>query len=724
MSIHIRGTEAPAEAADETTLEQVVAPEVQPGVTDDGLPDDRFLNREVSWLDFNARVLALADDADLPLLERAKFLAIFASNLDEFFMVRVAGLQRRQSMGLGVRSADGLGTREQLSLISERARTLAADHARCFLEQVRPALAETGIRLVLWRDLPADQQSSLHDYFRAQVFPVLTPLAVDPAHPFPYISGLSLNLAVLVRDPSTDNEHFARVKVPNNVPRFVPVQSDEATNYLPLEELIGAHLQQLFPGLEVMAHHPFRVTRNTDVEVDEDRDEDLLQALERELARRRFGPAVRLEVGPDINDQVLDMLVRELEITDDDVLQVPGLLDLTSLWQLYDVDRPDLKEEPFVPATHPRLVEGEKAADVFASLREGDVLVHHPYDSFATSVQRFIEQAAADPHVLAIKQTLYRTSGDSPIVDALIDAAHAGKQVVVLVEITARFDEQANIRWARALEKAGCHVVYGLVGLKTHCKTSLVVRQEKGQLRRYAHIGTGNYNPKTARIYEDFGLLTADAEVGADLTDLFNTLTGYSRQTRYRTLMVAPHGVRAGLVERIEQQGELARAGRPSRIRFKANSIVDESIIDTLYRASRDGVPIELVVRGICALRPGVPGLSDNISVRSIVGRFLEHSRLMVFGDTAEGGQAEHWLGSADLMHRNLDRRVETLVRVKDPGVQGQIDAILDRAMAASTRHWSLQQDGCWQSRPDRCEPSRDMQTDLMRRTNERGASD
>ena len=724
MSIHVRGAEAPAEAADETTLEQVVAPEVPAGATEDGLPENRFLNREVSWLDFNARVLALADDPDLPLLERAKFLAIFASNLDEFFMVRVAGLQRRQSMGLGVRSADGLGTREQLSLIYDRARKLAAKHARCFLEQVRPALAETGIRLVLWRDLPADEQVSLHDYFRTQVFPVLTPLAVDPAHPFPYISGLSLNLAVLVRDPSTDTEHFARVKVPNNVRRFVPVQSKKAISYLPLEELIGAHLQQLFPGLEVMAHHPFRVTRNTDVEVEEDRDEDLLQALERELARRRFGPAVRLEVGPDIDDHVLDLLVRELEITDDDVVQVPGLLDLTSLWQLYETDRPDLKEEPFVPATHPRLVEGEKAADVFASLREGDVLVHHPYDSFATSVQRFIEQAAADPHVLAIKQTLYRTSGDSPIVDALIDAAHAGKQVVVLVEITARFDEQANIRWARALEKAGCHVVYGLVGLKTHCKTSLVVRQEKGQLRRYAHIGTGNYNPKTARIYEDFGLLTADAEVGADLTDLFNTLTGYSRQTEYRTLMVAPHGVRAGLVERIEQQGELARSGRPSRIRLKANSIVDEAVIDTLYRASRDGVPIELVVRGICALRPGVPDLSDTISVRSIVGRFLEHSRLMVFGNAADGGQAEHWLGSADLMHRNLDRRVETLVRVKDPGITGQLDAILDRAMAPSTRHWSLCEDGSWLSRPEPGEPSRDLQTDLMRRTNERGTGD
>ena len=714
-------TDAPPEAADETTLEEVAAPNVPPGATDDGLPADRFLNREVSWLDFNARVLALAGDRCAPLLERAKFLAIFASNLDEFFMVRVAGLKRRQSMGLGVRSADRLGTREQLARISERARELAAEHARCFLEQVRPALAEAGIRLVLWRDLPAAQQAPLHDYFRAQVFPVLTPLAVDPAHPFPYISGLSLNLAVLVRDPVSGSEHFARVKVPNNVKRFVPVRSeDTVTSYLPLEELIGAHLQQLFPGLEVTAHHPFRVTRNADVEVEEDRDEDLLQALERELARRRFGPAVRLEVGQDIDAHVLDLLVRELEITDDDVVQVPGLLDLTSLWQLYEVDRPDLKQDPFVPATHPRLAEGEQATDVFAALRDGDVLVHHPYDSFATSVQRFIEQAAADPQVLAIKQTLYRTSGDSPIVDALIDAAEAGKQVVVLVEITARFDEQANIRWARALEKAGCHVVYGLMGLKTHCKTSLVVRQEKGQLRRYAHIGTGNYNPKTARIYEDVGLLTADPEVGADLTDLFNTLTGYSRQTDYRTLMVAPHGVRAGLVERIEAQADLARAGQPSRVRLKANSVVDEAVIDALYRASRAGVPIELVVRGICALKPGVPGLSDTVQVRSIVGRFLEHSRLMVFGDSTAAGGAEHWLGSADLMHRNLDRRVETLVRVKDLVIQGQIDAILDRAMAPATRHWELQPDGCWVQRPEAGEPFRDMQTDLMRRTNER----
>jgi len=687
---------------------------------DAGLPEDRFLNREVSWLDFNARVLALAHETQAPLLERAKFLAIFASNLDEFFMVRVAGLKRRQSMGLGVRSSDGLSPRRQLARMTERARELATVHARCFREEVRPALAQQGIRIMLWRDLPATERSALHDYFRAQVFPVLTPLAVDPAHPFPYISGLSLNLAVLVRDPATGTEHFARVKVPNNVKRYVLVSTvDNDTTYLPIEELIGAHLQQLFPGLEVTAHHPFRVTRNADVEVEEDRDEDLLQALERELARRRFGPAVRLEVGEEMDDHVLDLLVRELEITDDDVVQVPGLLDLASLWQLYEVDRPDLKEEPFVPATHPRLAEGEKASDVFAALREGDVLVHHPYDSFATSVQRFIEQAAADPHVLAIKQTLYRTSGDSPIVDALIDAAEAGKQVVVLVEITARFDEQANIKWARALEKAGCHVVYGLVGLKTHCKTSLVVRQEKGQLRRYAHIGTGNYNPKTARVYEDLGLLTADPEVGADLTDLFNTLTGYSRQTEYRRLMVAPHGVRSGLVRRIEAEAAHARAGRPSRIRLKANSIVDEAVIDALYSASREGVPVELVVRGICALKPGVLGMSETIAVRSIVGRFLEHSRVMVFG--TDERDAEHWLGSADMMHRNLDRRVETLVQVKDPVVTGQIDAILDRAMSPLTRHWELEADGCWVQRPEAGEPFRDMQTDLVKRANERG---
>ena len=718
MTAELEQQTPPTDLADDAILEAVAAPTVPATETTDGLPADRFLNREVSWLDFNARVLALASNPEAPLLERAKFLAIFASNLDEFFMVRVAGLKRRQSMGLGVRSADGLGTREQLALITGRARELAAEHACMFLDAVRPALADTGIRIALWDDLAPEQQVRLHDYFRSQLFPVLTPLAVDPAHPFPYISGLSLNLAVLVRDAATGTEHFARVKVPDNVKRFVPVDDTGSdTTYLPLEELIGAHLQQLFPGLEVLGHDLFRVTRNADVEVEEDRDEDLLQALERELARRRFGPAVRLEVGESMDPYVLELLVRELEITNDDVVQVPGLLDLSSLWQLYDADRPELKDDAYVPSTHPRLTEGEKAADVFAALREGDVLVHHPYDSFATSVQRFVEQAAADPNVLAIKQTLYWTSGDSPIVDALIDAAHAGKQVVVLVEITARFDEQANIKWARALERAGCHVVYGLVGLKTHCKTCLVVRQEKGQLRRYAHLGTGNYNPKTARIYEDLGLLTADPDVGADLTDLFNTLTGYSRQTEYRRLMVAPHGVRAGLIERIEGQAALAREGRPSSIVLKANSVVDEQVIDALYRASRAGVPIELVVRGICALRPGVPGLSETVRVRSVVGRFLEHSRVMVFGT---GPDAEHWMGSADLMHRNLDRRVETLVRISDPAVSAQVDGLLERLLASDIVRWELNSEGCWERHPEQGQPGRDVQFDLMRRAAKR----
>jgi polyphosphate kinase len=488
--------------------------------------------------------------------------------------------------------------------------------------------------------------------------------------------------------------HFARVKVPNNVPRFVPVgRAEGAATFLPLEDLMAAHLPQLFPGLEVVSHHLFRVTRNADLEVEEDRDEDLLQALERELAQRRFGPAVRLEVTESMDPQILEVLLSEMEMRPHDVLQVPGLLDLSSLWALYDLDRPELKDEPFVPATHPRLSEGETPKSVFATLREGDVLLHHPYHSFATSVQRFIEQAASDPNVLAIKQTLYRTSGDSPIVTALIQAAEAGKQVVVLVEIKARFDEEANITWARALERAGCHVVYGLVGLKTHCKTALVVRREQGVLRRYCHLGTGNYNPKTARLYEDLGILTADPRVGADLTDLFNTLTGYSRQTNYRTLMVAPHGIRSGLIEKIRREARNAAAGKPSAIRFKLNSLVDERIIDALYEASIAGVSIDLLIRGICALRPGVRGLSENIRVRSIVGRFLEHSRVMNF---CNGGETEWWLGSADLMHRNLDRRVEVLLRITDETARRELDDIFDRATAPDIRRWELQGDGSW----------------------------
>ncbi|MGI8532475.1 MAG: RNA degradosome polyphosphate kinase [Geodermatophilaceae bacterium] len=684
-------------------MASITSPSFEPA--EHALGADRFINRELSWLDFNARVLALAEDGSIPLLERAKFLAIFAGNLDEFYMVRVAGLKRRQTTGLAVRSVDGLSPREQLDRIAARTQDLVGRHARLFADVVQPELDKQGIRILHWDELSEDDTTRLREYFRDRVFPVLTPLAVDPAHPFPYISGLSLNIAVIVRDPTQGTERFARVKVPNNVPRFVPVGEENAV--LPLEDLIAAQLPQLFPGMDVGEHHLFRVTRNADVEVEEDRDEDLLQALERELARRRFGPAVRLEVGEQMDRHMLDLLVRELDMAHADVMRAPGLLDLTALWSLYDLDAPDLKDPPFVPATHPRLSEGETAKSVFATLREGDVMVHHPYDSFATSVQRFIEQAAADDNVLAIKQTLYRTSGDSPIVDALADAAAAGKQVVVLVEVKARFDEEANISWAKTLERAGCHVVYGLVGLKTHCKAALVVRREGGGLRRYCHIGTGNYNPKTARMYEDLGVLTADPRVGADLTDLFNALTGYSRQTSYRNLLVAPYGIRRGLLERIEREIERAAAGSPSGIDLKVNSLVDEEIVDALYGASGAGVPIRLLIRGICTLRPRVPGLSDNIRVRSVVGRFLEHSRVMCFG---AGGRAEWWLGSADLMHRNLDRRVEVLMRVTDQAATAHLRNLLETAMDEDTIGWDLGSDGTWEHTGG----SRDLQTEMM----------
>ncbi len=679
-----------------------------------GLPDDRYLNRELSWLDFNSRVLALAEDASLPLLERAKFLAIFSSNLDEFFMVRVAGLKRRDETGLSVRSADGLSPREQLSLIASRTQEIADKHARVFLESILPALTEEGIAIIRWSDLNSDERQRLSAYFHEQVFPVLTPLAVDPAHPFPYISGLSLNLAITVKDSSTCGEHFARVKVPDNVERFVRVRRGDTAQsiaaFLPMEELISAHLQVLFPGMEVVECHAFRITRNADFEVEEDRDEDLLQALERELARRRFGSPVRLEVADDMTEHMLDLLLRELDVDPGDVIQVSGLLDLSCLWQVYGVDRANLKDKPFVPATHPAFGERETPKSVFATLREGDVLVHHPYDSFSTSVQRFIEQAAADPQVLAIKQTLYRTSGDSPIVNALIDAAEAGKQVVALVEIKARFDEQANIKWARALEQAGVHVVYGLVGLKTHCKTCLVVRREGSTIRRYCHIGTGNYNPKTARLYEDVGLFSAAPEIGADLTDLFNSLTGYSRKEHYRNLLVAPYGVRRGIIERIYAEIEHKEAGRDARIRLKANALVDEQVIDALYRASQAGVQVQVVVRGICALKPGVPGLSENIEVRSILGRFLEHSRVLEFQ-----GANEFWIGSADMMHRNLDRRVEVMAQVKDPRLSSQLGDVFDSALDPTTRCWVLQSDGGWVASPARGEQVREHQEELMR---------
>jgi polyphosphate kinase len=692
-------------------------PSAPPAVTrsatpPEALPDDRYFNRELSWQDFNARVLALAEDSSQPLLERAKFLAIFASNLDEFYMVRVAGLKRRDETGLPVRSADGLTPREQLAYIAKRNQDLVERHTLAFEDHVRPELAEHGILIVGWTDLDTPDQLRLSRYFSEQIFPVLTPLAVDPAHPFPYISGLSLNLAVTVRDPEGGTERFARVKVPNNVPRLIRVERQRekrTATFVPLEELIAAHLGELFTGMEVTEHHVFRVTRNADVDVEEDRDEDLLQALERELAQRRFGPPVRLEVAQDMSEHMLDLLLRELEVDPHDVVEVPGLLDLTCLFQLSSLDRKELKDHPFVPATHPAFGERETPKSVFAALRSGDVLVHHPYDSFSTSVQRFIEQAAHDDKVLAIKQTLYRTSGDSPIVNALIDAAEAGKQVVALVEVKARFDEEANITWARTLERAGVHVVYGLVGLKTHCKVAMVVRQEGSTIRRYCHIGTGNYNPKTARLYEDLGLLTADPAIGADLTDLFNVLTGYSRQETYRNILTSPNGIRRGILRLIAEEVEHANAGKAAGIRIKCNSLVDEQVIDALYHASRQGVPVEVVVRGICALKPGVPGLSTNITVRSILGRFLEHSRIFHF---RAGGS--HWIGSADMMHRNLDRRIEALVCVRDPKLTTQLDYILDSALDPATRCWVLTATGEWSPSPADGSKVRDHQVELL----------
>jgi polyphosphate kinase len=663
------------------------------------LPEGRFLDREESWLRFNERVLEIARDPDLPLLERVRFLAIFAGNLDEFFMVRVAGLTRRMETGLAVQAPSGREPRELLERIAVVAHELMVEHAEFFRGEILAALSGAGIEILRWGDLTDAERDDLSRLFRNQIYPVLTPLVVDPAHPFPYISGLSLNLAVLVHDPEGGPEKLARVKVPPVLSRFLEVSRHR---FVPLEDVIAAHMDQLFSGMKVLEHHVFRVTRNQDLEVDEDITENLLQALERELLRRRFGPVVRLEVENSMTPRVLALLKTELGIEDREVYQLPGPLDLAGLHGIADLDRSELKYRPFVPS------EGAlpQDADVFAVLRERDVLVHHPYDSFTTSVERLIEEAAADPKVLAIKQTLYRTSGKSPIVDALIDAAEAGKQVVVVVEIKARFDERTNIGWAYKLEQAGCHVMYGIVGLKTHCKLALVVREEKdGTLRRYCHIGTGNYHPKTARQYEDFGLLTADPEVGEDVSALFNHLTGYSRYERYRRVLVAPESLRRGLVRRIEREAENHRAGRPAGIRIKCNAIVDEVVIDALYQASRAGVPVDVWVRGICALRPGVPGLSETIRVHSVLGRYLEHSRVYAF---EAGGEPEVWIGSADLMHRNLDRRVEVLVRVRDSQQSARLLELLKRAMDDDVASWHLGPDGGWVRHP---EPAADVDT-------------
>ncbi len=657
---------------------------------DGAVPEDRYLNRELSWLEFNARVLVLAEDASVPLLERAKYLAIFSQNLDEFFQVRVSGLQEQLASGLRVISPDGLDLLDQLRAIRARVEELVSHQVRIFTKDVAPALEEVGIRFPRWDELDDEDRSYLVGVFAERVFPVLTPLAVDPAHPFPYISNLSLNLAVVVRDPATGEERFARVKVPPLLPRFVVMPDQE--RFVPLEQVIATRLDVLFPGMEILAHHPFRVTRDADFEL-EDEAEDLLEAIETVLRQRsRSGHVVRLEVDTDMSDEVLELLCRELELSEHDVSAVDGPLDLSGLWALHALPRPDRKEEPWTPQTQPVLAGTELAPDLFRVLRAGDVLVHHPYDSFTTSIEAFVGQAARDPNVLAIKQTMYRTAGpESAIVRSLIQAAEAGKQVVALVELKARFDEEANIERARGLEEAGVHVVYGLVGLKTHAKILLVVRREPDGIRRYCHVGTGNYNPQTAQVYEDIGILSADEELGADLTELFNYLTGYSRPGRYRKLLVAPTTLRRGLLDRIEREAAKGSAGR---ITMKMNSLVDPDLIDALYAAAQAGTEIDLVVRGICCLRPGVPGLSERIRVRSIIGRFLEHSRIYRFGTDSES--TECLIGSADLMPRNLDRRIEALVAVAEPALRVRLDEILETNLADDTLAWELEPDGTW----------------------------
>ncbi|MDR3887015.1 MAG: RNA degradosome polyphosphate kinase [Bifidobacterium sp.] len=684
--------------------------ELQAG--EEPLPNDRFFDRELSWLKFNKRVLELAQDEDLPVIERASFAAIFANNLDEFFMVRVAGLKRRIDTGIAVTAASGLSPRQQLRAISEQAHRLQDEHAHYIIDHILPDLAKEQIVLLSWDKLTAAEQERLSRYYRQQVFPVLTPLAVDPAHPFPYISGGSLNLAVLVENPASGKSHFARVKVPGNLNRLVPVDDlteDESTNvrygFITMENLIIAHLESLFPGMIIKEARSFRVTRNEDIDVEEDDAENLLNAMEKELLRRRFGPPIRLEISDETSPFLSQLLADQLRVSADEVYRLPAPLDATVLFELGGIDRPDLKYRPFIPTTNRQIaeVESSRAQDIFAAIRERDILLHHPYDSFSTSVQAFLAQAAADPKVLAIKQTLYRTSSNSPIIDALIDAAHAGKQVLALVEIKARFDEDANIAWARKLERGGVHVVYGIVGLKTHCKLSLVVRQEADGLRRYCHVGTGNYNPKTARIYTDLGLLTCDPVVGQDMTRLFNQLSGYAPKSSFHRLLVAPRTVRSGLIQRIRREEDAARAGKEAWIKIKVNSIVDEKTIDALYRASQAGVKIDIVERGICALKPGVPGLSENIRVRSILGRFLEHSRIYAFANSdgpqiGEGPAAgpEVWIGSADLMHRNLDRRVEALVRIVAPEQIDELIKYVDLQMADSTASWHMQADGTY----------------------------
>jgi polyphosphate kinase len=680
----------------------------------------RFTNRELSRLDFGARLLDLSEDESLPLLERVKFIAIFAELLDEFFQVRVAGLEDQVAAGVRTRSPDGLRPGEQLEVIRSRVEDLVVRQDDIFLDSIVPALAEAGVRLSGWSSLDDEDRTYLVDVFHREIFPVLTPLAVDPGHPFPYISNLSLNLVVEVANPVTGESRIARVKIPPVLPRFVVMPDGE--RFVPLEQVIAAHLETLFPGMTIGRHEAFRVTRNADLAVEEDEADDLLVAVEMELRRRRFGRAVRLEIAVDASAAVKELLAAELEVSPQGVYDVRAPIGLGGLWAVHALDRPDLHEETWTPMTPPHLATaGNEPTDLFAVLRERDVLVHHPYDSFATSVEAFVAQAADDPDVLGIKQTLYRTSGDSPIVASLIRASEKGKQVAALVELKARFDEQANIAWAKALEEAGVHVVYGLVGLKTHSKTALVLRREEDGIRRYCHVGTGNYNSKTARIYEDLGLLTADSDIGADVGDLFNYLTGFSRATAYRQILVSPVTLRQRVIELIEEQ---AAAGAAGRIVLKLNGLTDPKVIDALYAASEGGVPIDLAVRGLCCLRPGVPGLSENIRVRSVVDQFLEHSRIFRFGgaepvigdgdqnrdgDGASSGPPSDGslplqliIGSADLMERNLDRRIEVLVPVRDPELQARLLEIMGLIFSDDTNTWALRPNGRWVRVPDR----------------------
>jgi polyphosphate kinase len=660
-------------------------------------PRERLIDRELSWLAFNERVLELAEDKNIPLLERCRFLAIFSSNLDDFYMIRVASLKAKIQAGSTKVNNAGFSPQELMQEISAKTQKLIERQSRCFHEDITLELAKTGIEISTWDSLNDSEKNYVNKIFTDRIFPVLTPLAVDPSHPFPYISGLSLNLAVLVRRPDNKDELFARVKVPPSLPRFIETQELAIGKFISLENVIIANLEQLFPGMEIEDYYTFRLTRNADLELEEDESENLLESMEQELLRRKFGPPVRLEVDRDIKSDLVKKLKEELSIDDHDISRYQEPLDLTGLNRIADLDRPELKFKPFRNqiATELREIDPESGEEFFSAIKRKEILLHHPYDSFNSSVVKFLENAARDPHVLAIKQTLYRTSGDSPIVSALIEAAEAGKQVLAVVEIRARFDELANVRWARKLEDVGVHVVYGLVGFKTHAKLSLVVREEGAVVRRYCHVGTGNYNPKTARMYEDLGLLSSDPDLGEDLNKLFNQLSGFAPQSEYKRLLVAPRTIRSGLLERIQREIENHKAGKAAGIRLKLNSILDEEFVEALYTASMAGVKIDLIVRGICAVQAGIPGLSENIKIRSILGRFLEHSRIFHF---VNGGDDEIYIGSADLMDRNLNRRVESLVKIINSDHKVQLLGLLDEYLSDEIANWQMQENGKWQS--------------------------